>query len=128
MKILKVIPLAEVNGVKFGMKRCDVRKIFGNATEFKKSKFSKTTTDNFGFCHVFYNKNDECEAIEIFDENEVQIDDIIVFPDNADKLKSMLPDIEDDDCGFISKSKSIGVYAPDGKMESILFGCTGYYD
>lgn len=47
MKILKVIPLAEVNGVKFGMKRCDVRKIFGNATEFKKSKFSKTTTDDF---------------------------------------------------------------------------------
>lgn len=128
MKILKVIPLAEVNGVKFGMKRCDVRKIFGNATEFKKSKFSKTTTDDFGFCHVFYNKNDECEAIEIFDENEVQIDDITVFPDNADKLKSMFSDIEDDDCGFISKSKSIGVYAPDGKMESILFGCTGYYD
>ena len=58
----------------------------------------------------------------------MQIDDITVFPDNADKLKSMLPDIEDDDCGFISKSKSIGVYAPDGKMESILFGCTGYYD
>lgn len=128
MKILKAIPLSEVNGVKFGMKRCDVRKVFGEATEFKKSKFSKTTTDDFGFCHVFYNQSDECEAIEIFDENEVQIDDITVFPDNADKLKSMLPDTEDDDCGFISKSKSIGVYAPDGKMESILFGCIGYYD
>lgn len=128
MKVLKAIPLVEVNGIKFGMKRCDVRKVFGKATEFKKSKFSKTTTDDFGFCHVFYNQNDECEAIEIFDENEVQIDNIKVFPDNADKLKSILSDIEDDDCGFISKSKSIGVYAPDGKMESILFGCTGYYD
>ena len=128
MKIFKAIPLAEVNGVKFGMKRCDVREIFGNATEFKKSKFSKTTTDDFGFCHVFYNQSDECEAIEIFDESEVQIDDITVFPNAADKLKSMFSDFEEDDCGFICKSKSIGVYAPNGKMESILFGCTGYYN
>ena len=56
MRILKATPLVEVNGVKFGMKRCDVRKIFGNATEFKKSKFSKTITDDFGFCHVFSRK------------------------------------------------------------------------
>ena len=128
MKILKAIPLVEVNGVKFGMKRCDVRNIFGEATEFKKSKFSKTTTDDFGFCHVFYNQSDECEAIEIFDETEVQIDNTTVFPNDAEKLKSMFADFEEDDCGFICKSKSIGIYAPDGKMESILFGCIGYYD
>lgn len=128
MNTMKAIPLSEVSGVKFGMKRCDVRKIFGEATEFKKSKFSKTTTDDFGFCHVFYNLNNECEAIEIFDEIEVQINDTSVFPNDMDKLKSMLPDIEEDSCGFISKSKSIGVYAPYGKMESILFGCKGYYD
>ena len=128
MKILKVIPLSEVNGVKFGMKRDEVRNILGNATEFKKSKFSKTTTDDFGFCHVFYNQNDECEAIEIFDESEVQIENVTVFPAEINKLKEMLMDFEDDNCGFICKSKSIGVYAPEGRMESILFGCAGYYD
>lgn len=128
MNILKAVPLSEVNGVKFGMKRKEVRSIFGNATEFKKSKFSKNTTDDFKFCHVFYNNNDECEAIEIFVENEVKIENEIVFPKEINKLKAMLPDIEEDNFGFISKCKSIGVYAPDGKIESILFGCVGYYD
>lgn len=128
MDILNAIPLLEVNGVKFGMKRNEVRNIFGEAREFRKTKFSKTTTDDFGFCHVFYNLDDECEAIEIFEETKVQIDNITVFPNDATILKSMLTDLEEDDCGFISKIKSIGVYAPDGRMESILFGCKGYYD
>lgn len=127
MNILKAIPLSEVNGVKFGMKRSKVRSIFGNAKEFKKSKYSKTTTDDFGFCHVFYNLNDECEAIEIFSETEVQINGISVFPKGAEALKSMFDDLEEDEDGFISKSQSIGVYAPYDKMESILFGCAGYY-
>lgn len=127
MNILKAIPLSEVNGVRFGMKRNEVRNIFGEAKEFKKSKFSKTTTDDFGFCHVFYNLNDECEAIEIFDESEVQINGKTIFPKGVDILKSMLTDLEEDENGFISKSQSIGIYAPNDKMESILFGCAGYY-
>lgn len=128
MKMLKAVPLSEVNGVKFGMKRDEVRDVFGEAKEFKKSKFSKTITDDFGFCHVFYNLNDECEAIEIFNESEVSIDGKIIFPANVDTLKSMILDLEKDDSGFISKSQSIGVYAPYGKMESILFGRAGYYE
>lgn len=127
MNILKAIPLSEVNGVRFGMKRNEVRNIFGEAKEFKKSKFSKTTTDDFGFCHVFYNLNDECEAIEIFDKSEVQINGKTIFPKGVDILKSMLTDLEEDENGFISKSQSIGIYAPNDKMESILFGCAGYY-
>lgn len=127
MNILKAIPLSEVNGVRFGMKRNEVRNIFGEAKEFKKSKFSKTTTDDFGFCHVFYNLNDECEAIEIFDESEVQINGKTIFPKGVDILKSMLTDLEEDENGFISKSQSIGIYDPNDKMESILFGCAGYY-
>lgn len=127
MDILNVIPLLEVNGVNFGMKRNEVRKKFGEAEEFKKSKSSKTTTDDFGFCHVYYNQNDECEAVEIFDTIKVQISGVTVFPDAVNALKSMLSDIEEDDNGFISKSKSIGVYSPDNRMESILFGCKDYY-
>lgn len=128
MKTINVIPLSEVNGVKFGMKREEVRSCFGTAKEFRKSKFSKTTTDDFGFCHVYYNINDECEAIELFDECEVKINGITVFPYESDTLKKMITDIEEDDTGFISKNLSIGIYSPDGKMESILFGCKGYYE
>lgn len=128
MKIINAIPLLEINGVKFGMKRVQVRSAFGTAVEFKKSKFSNTTTDDFGFCHVYYNINDECEAIELFDECEVAINGKVVFPYESDTLKSMINDIEEDDVGFISKKLSIGVYSPNNKMESILFGCKGYYE
>lgn len=128
MKTITAVPLYEVDGVKFGMKRGEVRNILGTAKEFKKMKFSKTTIDDFGFCHVYYNINDECEAIEIFDECEVLINGNVVFPYEAGTLKSMINDIEEDESGFISKKQSIGVYAPDNKMESILFGCSGYYE
>lgn len=121
-------PLKEVNGIKFGMKREDVRKIIGEAKEFKKSKFSKNTTDDFGYCHVFYNDDDECEAIEIFNNTEVLIDETVVFPINISEIKTIIKDLVEDEGSFISKSQSIGIYAPNGNMESILFGNIGYYE
>lgn len=39
-----------------------------------------------------------------------------------------IPSLERDDDGLISTEQSIGIYAPGGKMESILFGVRGYYD
>lgn len=119
-------PLSEVNGVKFGMKRDAVRQIFGEAKEFKKSKFSKTTTDDFGWSHVFYNINDECEAIEVFDR-EVAVNGKVIFPADIASAKEIFPDLKEDNGSFVSTSKSIGIYAPSGNMESILFGSAGYY-
>lgn len=121
-------PLKEVNGIKFGMKREDVRKIIGEAKEFKKSKFSKNTTDDFGYCHVFYNDDDECEAIEIFNNTEVLINETVVFPINISGIKAIIKDLVEEEGSFISKSQSIGIYAPNGNMESILFGNIGYYE
>ena len=127
MNILTAIPLLGVNEVKFGMNRDEVRKIFGQAREFKKSKFSKNTTDDFGFCHVFYDQDNKCEAIEIFPEVEVFIDGKNVFSEDLEILKSMFSDFEEDESGFFSKKYSIGIYAPCKKTESILLGCDGYY-
>lgn len=121
-------PLKEVNGIKFGMKREDVRKIIGEAKEFKKSKLSKNTTDDFGYCHVFYNDDDECEAIEIFNNTEVLINETVVFPINISEIKAIVKDLVEEEGSFISKSQSIGIYAPNGNMESILFGNIGYYE
>ena len=61
------VPTVRVNGVKFGMNREKVRSLLGAATEFYKFDDDINTTDDFGFCHVFYDENDKCEAIEIFD-------------------------------------------------------------
>ncbi len=124
-----VWPLKDVNGIKFGMKREEVRKVLGGeVSEFKKSKFSKTTTDNFGICHVFYNMNDECEAVEIFEGVTVDVNGKTIFPTDIESIKKVFGDIEEEYGSFISKSNSIGIYAPSGKMESILFGNKGYYE
>ena len=128
MKTINAIPLQDINGVTFGMKRSDVRSIFGEAIEFKKSKFSKNTSDDFGFCHVFYNVNNECEAIELFNNVDVLINGYSVFKCDINTIKCLFPDVEEDDFGFYSKSLSVGVYAPNNQIESILFGCNGYYE
>lgn len=71
--IIKAFPHIGIDKIKFGMKRNEVRDILGNSTEFLKSSEDKITTDDFGFCHVFYDEDNRCEAIEIFNENEVYI-------------------------------------------------------
>lgn len=127
MKTINVIPLQEVSGVSFGMKRNDVRSIFGEAKEFKKTKNSKNTADDLGFCHVYYDSNNECEAIELFDNVEILINGLSISKYDINSIKSILPDAKRDDCGLISKSQSIGVFAPNNQIESILFGCKNYF-
>lgn len=123
-----VVPMESVNEVRFGMKRKDVRDLLGNAREFIKFEGNTTTTDDFGFCHVFYDREDKCEAIEIFEESEVFINGNLVFPTDFATAKSIVKSLDEDDEGLISFEDSIGIYAPDGKMESILIGKKGYYD
>lgn len=124
---LNVIPLESVENVKFGMVRSEVRSVWGDAQEFKKTPYSKNTTDDFGFCHVFYDESDRCEAIEIFDA-EVFVDGKQIYPISTKKALDLFPDLQEDDDGLLSRDRSIGIYAPDHKMESILFGTEGYYD
>ena len=122
-------PLVVINWVKFGMPRSEVRTVLGGKyKEFKKSKFSKNTTDDFGICHVLYNKDDKCEAVEVFRECEVSVNGKLVFPLDISSVKKQVNDLEEDTGSYISKKLSIGIYAPGGTPESILFGEVGYYE
>ena len=125
---INVVPTSKVGKVEFGMNREEVRALLGEATEFYKFEDDSNTTDDFGFCHVFYNQDNKCEAVEIFNDAEVFCNDILIFPTDFITAKKAISDFEEDDEGLISHSQSIGIYAPDGEMESILFGKTGYYD
>ena len=124
---IDAIPTVGGNEVKFGMNREQVRSLLGASTEFYKIKDDVNTTDDFGFCHVFYDENNECEAIEIFNECEVYVNGLLIFPTDFDTAKKVIGDFEQDDDGLISISKSIGIYAPNGIMESILFAKEDYY-
>ena len=113
------VPTISVNGVAFGMSREKVRSLLGTATEFYKFADDVNTTDEFEFCHVFYDDNNKCEAIEIFDESEVYVNGSLIFPTDFETAKKVIEDFEEDDDGLISISKSIGIYeSPRGMARS----------
>ena len=128
MKKINVIPLESINNIKFGLNREKVRDLMGDYKEFKKSKFSKNTSDDFGFCHVYYNLLNECEAFEFFgDEISIFIKDKQVYPSKISEIKHLFDDLKEDNGSLVSKSKSVGVYASGDNIESILFGVKDYY-
>ena len=131
IRVWKFVPLKSIGPVIFGMPREDVRRILGSYEEFRKSRFSRKTTDDFAFCHVYYNLDNQVEAVEIFGiDTEIFFDGIRIFPANVSILKDGSKDygfISDEDNYYISCSISVGIYAPHGRIESILFGSEGYY-
>ena len=129
MKNIQVKPLETVNGIEFGSNREKVRELFGDYTEFKKSKFSKNTTDDFGYCHVFYNLQNECEAFEFFgDDIIVSVENQQFYPSTISNIKNVLQDLKEEAGSLICKKLSIGITTDNGKVESILFGNKGYYE
>ena len=95
--------------------------------EFKKTPLSTNTTDDFGAFHVYYDDDDRCEAVEFFDDAEVEVDGELVFPTSSEEVRRVIPSLVPDGDGLVSVEESIGIYAPGGTMESILFGVKGYY-
>ena len=65
--------------IKFGASRNEIRSAIGIYKEFKKSPFSKNTTDDFGGFHVYYSDDNYVEAIEVF-SGEIKFNDEIMFP------------------------------------------------
>lgn len=128
MKKLTFIPNEKIGDIVFGMKRSEVREILGEYTEFKKTKFSKNTTDDFGFCHVFYDDNDCCEALELFENAEVEYNGKLIFPSTKSEIVNIIDDIEPDEYGGISKKYSLGFSVEDGdNICDMLFGKKDYY-
>jgi hypothetical protein len=121
-------PLESVNNIKFGTDRNQVQKLMGrNFTEFKKTKSSTQKTDDYGICHIYYDKENKFCAMEIFNDVNIVINGKVIFPTEIDIVKKIIPDlVQDDDNYYISKSKSISIYAPSDIMDSILIGNKNY--
>lgn len=120
-----------VNGISFGSDRAIVRNALGNNFKvFRKSRYSKNTTDDFGVCHVFYSSDDTLDAIEIFPGAAICVNSAEIsfeYPALIEWVKHLDPEAAADSDGIVSKKLSIGVYAPYEQCESILFGKQGYY-
>lgn len=53
---------------------------------------------------------------------------MIIFPLKIEEAEKIESSFVRDEEGLISIEKSIGIYAPDENMESVLFGKKGYYE
>ena len=67
------------------------------------------------------------EAVEIFEGIEVLLNGKKIYPVKANEIEALTGCVKDED-GYMCVEKSIGFYAPDEKVESILVGEQGYYE
>lgn len=132
MRIFEIKAYDQVGLVKFGMERKRVREILGDFKEFKKTKYSTNTTDDFSDCHVFYNKENLCDAVEIFNEAKVLIDGTDLFKLTYEDFKGLLLKYDNDlkitDDSLTSNKIGVSVYAPEFNVESILVFSKEYFD
>lgn len=128
MRQFIVNPLVGFDNVQFGMSREEVRSILGSPLrEFKKSKYSKTTTDDFGVFHVFYDETDKFEAVEFFEEAGLKDIKGNTFPKEITADVPFPYALYNEGNDYINAEYSIGIFAPNNRIESILFGIKGYY-
>ena len=128
MPVLSIIPTKSANNIAFGSSRATVEASFGQPRRvFKKTKWSKGETADYGDFHIHFDENDCFEAIEIFEAKVELPDGTTTIPANEEVILKAIPSIKADEYGLTSTSESIGASVEDGTVTSILFGRSGYY-
>ena len=128
MTTLNIIPTKSVNGIEFGTSRAIAEASFGQpAKTFKKTKWSKSTTADYGDFHVYYDIDGAFEAVEIFDAEVVLPSGTLSIPANEDTVRKTIQSLKADEYGLTSTAESVGASLENGMVITILFGKTGYY-
>ena len=130
MKQMNFIPYESIGSIHFGESRKDVRNGNSNFQEFKKNRFSKNTTDDFGNYHVFYTESNCVEAVEVLNGIEIFLKGINITSLPLEKLIAFLSDSkmtkEDDSINFPSFGLTVSVKVD--IIESYLCYKRGYWD
>ena len=130
--IFELNPTIKCGEFNFYAERANVRLHLGKFKTFVKSKTSENSTDDFGFCHTYYDVSDCLIAIEFFPEADLLYDGIALFKQKPDKLTDILK-LKDtavyaDDYSIMSKKLGICAEIGDGQVKSILVCTDNYYD
>ena len=131
MKTFRVEAVKSVDNVAFGATRKEVRTHLGDEyREMRKSKYSKNTMDAYDICHAYYTPENTLEAIEIFPEATVIFNGQPIpteYEAAVQWLKSLTSDVQIDEDGAMSVKLGLSLYAPDGKIESIMVADDKYF-
>lgn len=131
-KTFEIVPLENVGGIRFGMTRADVRKLIGEPlTEFRKTRRSVNTTDDYGDFHVYYTADNTCEAVELFGGCTACSNGQVLFPltrtEFVEWLRSIDSGCETAECDALSVKMSVGASFENEKVVCVLFARNGYY-
>ena len=128
MTTLNIIPTKSVNGIEFGASRAIAEASLGQpAKTFKKTKWSKSTTADYGDFHVYYDTDGAFEAIEVFKADVELPNGKLSIPAIRDAITDAIPSLDADKYGLTSTGESVGATVEDDTVTSILFGKPGYY-
>ena len=128
METLILVPYVSVGSIKFGESRDKVRSILGQYREYKKNKFSKNSLDDFGFCQVFYNDQNQVEAVELYRNVELIYDKKNLFNLNAQELKILFndPSVKENEYSLDFPSYGLSIVLQESLPDSILTYRKGY--
>jgi len=135
--VYTILPYIGIGDLKLNADREEVRNFFDNKyNEFRKSETSENTTDDFEFCHAYYDREDKLKAVEFFNDENVDIiyNDESLLKISYTRLKEILKNskLEIEDCGFTDYYNGIAGYTSSNdeneSVETILIFRKGYYD
>lgn len=128
MKSFNFIPFTSVGPISFGETREKVRNVLGGYREYKKNKFSSNTLDDFGFCQVFYSKENQVEAVEFYRNVELIYDGVDLFRLNEKGLIDLLndPDVKKDEYSATFPSLGVSISFIEKTPDAVLVYQKGY--
>lgn len=129
MEKFNIYPYIGVGSIKFGDARSNVRTLFGDYKEYKKSKFSRNTTDDFGTFHVFYDTNDCVEAIEFYKGSKIYFLDTELIGQKIDFIQELINgnlSISEDNV-YHSSVDGIILSVENNTINSVFVYCKDYW-
>lgn len=114
--IFEIVPTIKCGELDFLTDRVNVRKLLCKHSTFTKSKSSENSTDDFGFCHVYYNTSNQLIAIEFFLEADLRLYGEKIFWLSAEELANLLKSYDEaviiDEYYILSKALGICAEIP----------------
>lgn len=123
---MELIPYIKVGNIAFEEKRSLVRVDYPNFREFKKTPISKNTADAYTGFHVFYDTNNEVEAVEFFHGESLTLDGINLFSLSKDDLVNKFPDCVEEDGSLNCVKEGFVVSFAHNAIDGILVYRKGY--
>ena len=99
----------------------------------EETEFDYDPCDYYSFCMIDYDENDRFNAISIYSDDKTKLFvDGKEYSFDFETLLTLADDFveEENKTSYTSYSKQISIWCPDGdkRVESVNFGCPGYWD